>query len=127
VDELADSASPAGDPDGLRRRLADDGYLFFRGLLPASEARVAGQAVLARLRSGGWVDDQGIPSIRPRDYGVSSVQDMLTSWIPLMGIPGPRGWSPCIRAGSTGSRPRRRCIKPRSGSSSRCGRARCRG
>jgi len=66
VDELADSASLAGDPDGLRRRLAGDGYLFFRGLLPASEIRAAGQAVLARLRSGGWVDDRGIPSIQPR-------------------------------------------------------------
>jgi len=50
VDELADSASLAGDPDGLRRRLAGDGYLFCRGLLPASEIRAAGQAVLPRLR-----------------------------------------------------------------------------
>ena len=157
MDELADSASLVNDPGGLRRRLADDGYLFFRGLLPESEVRTAGQAVQARLRSGGWVDDRGIPSIQPRsvnsidaladpafraavtsaefnrvpylaalraavravlgaaafsypvkvlravyperpearprgryihyDYGVSGVQDMLTSWIPLMDIP----------------------------------------
>jgi len=157
VDELADSASLAGDPGELRRRLAADGYLFFRGLLPASEVQAAGHTVLARLRSGGWVDDRGIPSVRPRavnsmdaladpafraamasadfnrlpylaplremvrsvlgpaafsypvkvlravyperpearprgryihyDYGVSGVQDMLTSWVPLMGIP----------------------------------------
>jgi hypothetical protein len=157
VDELADSGPLAGDPGGLRRRLAGDGYLFFRGLLPASEIRATGQSVLARLRSGGWVDDRGIPSVQPRavnsmdaladpafraamasadfnrlpylpplravvrailgpsafsypvkvlravyperpearprgryihyDYGVSGVQDMLTSWIPLMDIP----------------------------------------
>jgi len=157
VDELADSASLVDDSDGLRRRLADDGYLFFRGLLPASEVQAAGQTVLARLRSGGWVDDRGIPSVQPHavnsmdaladpafraaiasadfnrlpylpplravvravlgpaafsypvkvlravyperpkarprgryihyDYGVSGVQDMLTSWIPLMDIP----------------------------------------
>ena len=157
MDELADSAPLVNDPGGLRRRLADDGYLFFRGLLPASQVRGAGQAVQARLRSGGWVDDRGIPSIQPRsvnsidalgdpafraavtsaefnrvpylpalraviravlgaaafsypvkvlravyperpearprgryihyDYGVSGVQDMLTSWIPLMDIP----------------------------------------
>lgn len=157
MDELADSASLAGDPAGLRRRLAADGYLFFRGLLPADQIRAAGQAVLARLRAGGWADDRGIPSIRPHavnsldaladpafraavtsaefnrvpylpalramartvlgaaafsypvkvlravyperpqavprgrhihyDYGVSGVQDMLTSWIPLMDIP----------------------------------------
>jgi len=157
VDELADSAPLAGDPGGLRRRLADHGYLFFRGLLPASDVRAAGQTVLDRLRAGGWVDGRGIPSVRPRavnsmdaltdpafraamasadfnrlpylpalravvravlgplafsypvkvlravypehpqarprgryihyDYGVSGVQDMLTSWIPLMDIP----------------------------------------
>jgi hypothetical protein len=157
VDELVDSAPLVHDPDGLRRRLADDGYLFFRGLLPASEVRAVGQTVLARLRSGGWVDERGVPSLQPRavnsmdaladpafraamtsadfnrlpylpplravvravlgpaafsypvkvlravyperpearprgryihyDYGVSGVQDMLTSWIPLMDIP----------------------------------------
>ena len=66
MDELADSASLVHDPDGLRRRLADDGYLFFRGLLPASEVRAVGQTVLARLRSGGWVDERGVPSLQPR-------------------------------------------------------------
>ena len=157
MDELADSAYLVNDADGLRRRLADDGYLFFRGLLPAGQVQAAGQAVQAQLRSGGWIDDRGIPSIQPRavnsmdaladpafraamfgpafneipyrpalrevvrrilgprafsypakvlravyperpqarprgryihyDYGVSGVQDMLTSWIPLMEIP----------------------------------------
>jgi hypothetical protein len=60
VDELADSAQLLNDADGLRRRLADDGYLFFRffrGLLPAEQVRAAGHAVLAQLRFGGWVDD----------------------------------------------------------------------
>ncbi len=157
MDELADSAHLVRDQDGLRRRLADDGYLFFRGLLPPGLLRAAGQTILARLRSGGWVDDRGIPSIepcavnsmdaladpafraamfspafnqvpylpplrevirrvlgprafsypakvlravyperpraRPRgryihyDYGASGVQDMLTTWVPLMDIP----------------------------------------
>jgi hypothetical protein len=66
VEELADSAAMVSDPDGLRRRLAGDGYLFFRGLLPAGEVQAAGRAVLAQLWAGGWVDDRGIPSIRPR-------------------------------------------------------------
>ena len=157
MDELADSAHLVNDPEGLRRRLADEGYLFLRGLLPAGQVRAAGHAVLAQLRSGGWIDDRGIPSIQPRavnsmdaladpafraamfgpafnqvpywsalrevvrrilgprafsypakvlravyperpearprgryihyDYGVSGVQDMLTSWIPLMEVP----------------------------------------
>ena len=157
MDELADSTSLLNDQDGLRRQLADEGYLFFRGLLPAAEVRTVGAAVLHRLRSGGWADDRGIPTLPPRavnsmdaladpafraamagaafnrlpylpplrtvirrilgsrafsypakvlravypehprarprgryihyDYGVSGVQDMLTSWIPLMDIP----------------------------------------
>src|SRR5580698_6344791 len=157
VDELADSGGLISDVGGLRRRLADDGYLFFRGLLPAARLRAIGQAVLGELQAGGWVDDRGIPSIQPRavnsmdaladpafraamfgpafnqipyltalrqvirrilgpeafsypakvlravyperpqsrprgryvhyDYGVSGVQDMLTSWVPLMDIP----------------------------------------
>ena len=37
------------------------GTCFFRGLLPPDEVRAAGQAVLARLRAGGWADDRGIP------------------------------------------------------------------
>jgi Phytanoyl-CoA dioxygenase (PhyH) len=157
VDELSDSSGLVTDQDGLRRRLAADGYLFFRGLLPEAEVRAAGLIVLERLRAGGWVDDRGVPSIQPRavnsmdaladpafrtamfgvpfnripylpelravvrrilgpeafsypakvlravyperpearprgryihyDYAVSGVQDMLTSWIPLMDIP----------------------------------------
>jgi Phytanoyl-CoA dioxygenase (PhyH) len=157
VDELADSGGLINDAGGLRRRLADDGYLFFRGLLPAGQVRAIGQAVLEELQAGGWADDRAIPSIQPRavnsmdaladpafraamfgpafnqipyltalrqvirrvlgpgafsypakvlravyperpqarprgryvhyDYGVSGVQDMLTSWIPLMDIP----------------------------------------
>ena len=66
VDELADSALLLNDQGGLRRRLADDGYLFFRGLLPETEVRAAGLAVVARLRDGGWVDDRAIPSDQPR-------------------------------------------------------------
>ena len=66
MDELADSAYLVNDADGLRRRLADDGYLFFRGLLPAGQVQAAGQAIQAQLRSGGWIDDRGIPSIQPR-------------------------------------------------------------
>ncbi len=157
MDELAHSGGLINDPGALRRRLAADGYLFFRGLLPAAQMRAAGQAVLAELHDGGWVDDRAIPSVRPRavnsmdaladpafraamfgpafnqvpylpalrqvvrqvlgpgafsypakvlravyperpqarprgryihyDYGVAGVQDMLTSWIPLMDIP----------------------------------------
>ena len=146
-----------GDQEALRGRLAADGYLFFRGLLPAGQVAAAGEAVAAKLRAGGWLCADGAPSPQPRavnpvdalsdpafraavtsaefnqipylpalravvrrtlgdrafsypvkvlravyperpdarprgryihyDYGVAGVQDMLTSWIPLMDIP----------------------------------------
>jgi Phytanoyl-CoA dioxygenase (PhyH) len=157
VDELADSTGVLHDPAALAGRLASDGYLFFRGLLPDGPLRAAGTAVTARLRAGGWADASGTPSVAPRavnprealsdpaflaaltsaefnripylaqlrglvrcilaprafsypvkvlraiyperpgartrgryvhhDYAVAGVQDMLTSWVPLMDIP----------------------------------------
>jgi hypothetical protein len=54
VDELADSRSLASDPVALRARLAADGYVFLRGLLPAERVRAAGERVAATLRAGGW-------------------------------------------------------------------------
>lgn len=178
MDELADSGALVADTDGLRRRLAADGYLFFRGLLPAGQVRQSGQAILAELQAGGWADDRGIPSIQPRavnsadalgdpafraamftaafhqipysaalrevirrvlgpgafsypakvlravyperpdarprgryihnDYGVSGVQDMLTSWIPLMDIPVRIGGLAVEPGGHLGP-PRRSC------------------
>jgi hypothetical protein len=167
VDELADSSPLQGEPDALRRCLGDDGYLFFRGLLPAAAMRAAADGVLAELHRGGWVDDRDIPSGRRRalnsrealddpafraaiagpafnqipylarlrslvrmilgprafsypakvlravyperppgvargrhvhqDYSVSGVQDMLTTWVPLMEIP--------VQLGGLGVRP----------------------
>jgi len=59
VDELSPANALLGDPEALRRRLARDGYLFFRGLLPAAETRAAADDVRAALRQGGWIDDRG--------------------------------------------------------------------
>ena len=70
VDELTDSAALAGDQGALRGRLAEDGYLFFRGLLPAADVRAAAAGVLAGLRRGGWVGDRGIPSADRRALSV---------------------------------------------------------
>jgi hypothetical protein len=57
VDELADSSGVLDDPAILRRRLAEAGYLFFRGLLPDGTLWAPGAAVLARLRDGGRVGE----------------------------------------------------------------------
>jgi hypothetical protein len=64
VDELADSRGLAGDPAALRARLAADGYVFLRGLLPADPVRAAGDRVAAELRAGGW-SAAGSPALKP--------------------------------------------------------------
>lgn len=53
--ELTDSTALRDDADALRRRLADDGYLFFRGLV--DPARIAGvrAEVCAVLDAAGWL------------------------------------------------------------------------
>jgi hypothetical protein len=56
VHELADSRGLARDPEALRARLAADGYVFLRGLLPAERVRAAGEQVAATLRAGGWTE-----------------------------------------------------------------------
>src|ERR1700753_1891425 len=62
MDQLADSSSLIGHRDALLGRLAADGYLFFRGLLPAAEVRSTGAAILSQLRAGGWSPGPGGPA-----------------------------------------------------------------
>ena len=64
MDELADSRSLADDPAALRARLAADGYVFLRGLLPADPVRAAGERVAETLRAGGWTA-AGSPRLSP--------------------------------------------------------------
>jgi len=70
VDELACSNALLDDAEALRRRLAEDGYLFFRGLLPAAEIGAAAVAVFSELCQGGWADNQGRVATRPRALNV---------------------------------------------------------
>jgi hypothetical protein len=49
VGTLRDSASLLDDPAGLRARLAEDGYLFLRGVLDRAAVAAARAEVLARL------------------------------------------------------------------------------
>ena len=64
MDELADSRSLAADPAALRARLAADGDVFLRGLLPRDQVRAAGERVAEALRAGGWTA-AGSPRLRP--------------------------------------------------------------
>jgi Phytanoyl-CoA dioxygenase (PhyH) len=176
MDELVDSIALVRNPGALRRRLAGDGYLFFRGLLPVAQVHTAAWHITAQLCQGGWVEDRGTPSAdRPpldpldalgdpafraalaspafnripylaelcqlimvvlgrgafcypakalrfiyperlpgvtsnryvhRDYAVSGVQDMLTTWVPLIDIPIVLGGL-AVRPGSHLSPPQR--------------------
>ena len=155
--ELADSIALQANPAALRQRLADDGYLFFRGLLRAADVNVARDSVRTELSLGGWTNSDGhpvgaqravtvqdaladpsfraalasralnrlayLPPLRGlvrqilgagafsypakvlrvvypeppyqitkgryihQDFAVAGVQDMLTTWLPLMDIP----------------------------------------
>jgi hypothetical protein len=161
VRELADSLALQANQAALRKRLADDGYLFFRRLLRQADVRAAYDSVRTELSLGGWTDGSGRsagpqravtvrdgltdPSFRAalasrglnrlaylqplrglirlilgagafsypvkvlrvvypepsskvtrgryihQDFAVSGVQDMLTTWLPLMDIPAPLG------------------------------------
>jgi hypothetical protein len=70
VDELACSDALLGDAEALRRRLAQDGYLFFRGLLPSAQIGEAAVTVFNELHQGGWADNQGVASAAPHPLNV---------------------------------------------------------
>jgi hypothetical protein len=74
VDQLADSRSLAGDPAALRARLAADGYVFLRGLLPADRVDAAGDRVAEALHAGGWTA-AGSPRLRPAAGPLEALAD----------------------------------------------------
>lgn len=53
--ELADSSHLLGDDNALQARLAKDGYVFFRGLLPADALLELRDQVTAILAHRGWI------------------------------------------------------------------------
>jgi hypothetical protein len=55
VGALADGNADLADPARLRRRLAEDGYLYLPGLLDAAAVAAARRAVFARLHAVGEV------------------------------------------------------------------------
>src|SRR6202034_1520586 len=61
MQQLADSSGLIGDRDALLGRLAADGYLLLRGLLPPGARRATGAAIAGHLREGGWNAGAGSP------------------------------------------------------------------
>jgi hypothetical protein len=71
---MSDSTALATDPGRLRARLADEGYVFVRGLLPAEAVAAARRGVVAELARGGWTDGSGLPAAR---HSAVTVRDAL--------------------------------------------------
>lgn len=55
MSQLIDSSALASDAAALRGRLATDGYLLLRGLLPADQVQKVREDVFTALASAGWL------------------------------------------------------------------------
>lgn len=55
MQELTDSSPLRHDAGALRARLGQDGYLFFRGLLPVEDVRAVRRGVFDTLSDAGWL------------------------------------------------------------------------
>ncbi|WP_253776540.1 phytanoyl-CoA dioxygenase family protein [Goodfellowiella coeruleoviolacea] len=71
--ELVDSTRIADDPAALRARVADEGYLFFRGLLDPAPIQKLARDIRTALQADGWLAegvDPDVAELRPpaRDF-----------------------------------------------------------
>lgn len=64
MQQLTDASPFVGDPAALRNRLAQDGYLFFRGLVPRPVIEDVRAGVAGALDQAGWLAD-GATADRP--------------------------------------------------------------
>lgn len=67
IGELADSASLLDNPRALRQRLAEDGYLFLKGVVDRDAIMAARQEVFERLVSVGEIKEPAIDGIATGD------------------------------------------------------------
>ena len=86
--ELRDSSKILGDWVALRERIAEDGYVFVRGLLDPEPVRAVGRRGLAALQAAGWTEPGGDPvsaapaapvrAVRMRDaFGQPGYRDIV--------------------------------------------------
>lgn len=69
--ELTESTPLLPDGAGLRTRLASDGYLFFRGLLPTEAVQQVREQVYGALDTAGWLaQDATVEQPRPTAVAV---------------------------------------------------------
>ena len=86
--ELRDSSEILGDWAVLRERIAEDGYVFVRGLLDPELVRAVGRRGLGALQAAGWTEPGGDPvtaapvapvrAVRMRDaFGQPGYRDIV--------------------------------------------------
>ena len=77
ITELRVSDDAFDDREELRRRLADEGYLFFRGLQDADRLRALRRDILGVLMKGGWL----VPGT-PVEDGIARIEAQCTEGDP---------------------------------------------
>jgi len=74
ANELVDSRGLFGHPEALRRLIAEDGYVFMRGLLDASLVLDVQRRGLTALQRAGWTEPGGDPLDAPPRRPVRAVR-----------------------------------------------------
>lgn len=75
MQEFAESTALLGDGDALYERLAGDGYLFFRGLLPTDAVDAVRAEVVQILSDCNWLDPASpVAELQPGPNAVSEAQ-----------------------------------------------------
>jgi hypothetical protein len=69
IQEFVDSSQVVDQPQELRARMARDGHLFLRGLLPATIVHGMYTAMMGICQQQGWADAQGRAQGEPRLEG----------------------------------------------------------
>jgi ectoine hydroxylase-related dioxygenase (phytanoyl-CoA dioxygenase family) len=75
IGELRDASSLLGDPEALRQRMADDGYLLLRGLIDRGTVLEARRELLLKYATVGEIDSIN----RPLMDGIQSEQTFVHS------------------------------------------------
>jgi hypothetical protein len=63
MEEYRDSTPDLDRPDKLRTRLAEEGCLFFRGLIPSADVVTVRERTLRALDDAGWLEDGTDPRL----------------------------------------------------------------
>jgi len=80
---LRSSEDLIGDPEALRTRLAEDGYLYIKNYLPQDIVQSARMSLLQRLSDGGFLDPD-----YPIEEGISNVENQ-PKFMPNLANPNP--------------------------------------